>query len=103
VTGAEADADDVCQEAFVVAIERIEDCRDPAKFGRWLLQIVRNRARNLIRSQALRSYDGDGKHDRNWDLGGDLDLDDLESGTLAPDGTVTVRLDDGETELLFRQ
>jgi RNA polymerase sigma-70 factor, ECF subfamily len=54
VTGVEADADDVCQEAFVVAMERIDDCRDPSKFGNWLLQIVRNRARNLVRSHAVR-------------------------------------------------
>jgi RNA polymerase sigma-70 factor (ECF subfamily) len=54
VTGVEADADDVCQEAFVVAVERIDDCRDPAKFGKWLLQIVRNRARNLVRSNVGR-------------------------------------------------
>jgi RNA polymerase sigma-70 factor (ECF subfamily) len=54
VTGVEADADDVCQEAFVTAIERIDDCRDPSRFGKWLLQIVRNRARNLIRAAAVR-------------------------------------------------
>jgi RNA polymerase sigma-70 factor (ECF subfamily) len=55
VTGNEADADDVCQDAFVSAIERIDDCRDPARFGGWLLQIVRNRARNLLRHGKVRS------------------------------------------------
>jgi RNA polymerase sigma-70 factor (ECF subfamily) len=40
------DAEDVCQDAFVRALERLEDCRDPEKFTAWLLQIVRNRARN---------------------------------------------------------
>ncbi|HWB41962.1 MAG TPA: RNA polymerase sigma factor [Gemmatimonadales bacterium] len=54
VTGVEADADDVCQEALVVAVERIDDCRDPSRFGNWLFQIVRNRARNLVRSPAVR-------------------------------------------------
>jgi RNA polymerase sigma-70 factor (ECF subfamily) len=54
VTGDEADADDVCQDAFVVAIERIAECRDPARFGGWLLQITRNRARNLVRAPAAR-------------------------------------------------
>jgi RNA polymerase sigma-70 factor, ECF subfamily len=54
VTGVEADADDVCQDAFVAAIERIDDCREPTKFGGWLLQIVRNRARNLVRSHLRR-------------------------------------------------
>jgi len=55
VTGNEADADDVCQDAFVAAIERIDDCRDPARFGGWLLQIVRNRARNALRHHRVRA------------------------------------------------
>jgi RNA polymerase sigma-70 factor, ECF subfamily len=54
VTGSEADADDVCQDGFVIAIERIDSCRDPARFAGWLLQIVRNRARNLVRDRELR-------------------------------------------------
>ena len=27
------DADDVCQDAFIRALERIDDCRDPERFG----------------------------------------------------------------------
>jgi len=52
VTGDEADADDVCQDAFVSAIERIDDCRRPERFGAWLMQIVRNRARDHLRARA---------------------------------------------------
>jgi len=48
------DAEDAAQESFVVALERISDCRDPGKFGGWLLSIVRNRARNLVRREGLR-------------------------------------------------
>jgi RNA polymerase sigma-70 factor (ECF subfamily) len=55
VTGSEADADDACQEGFVQAIDRIDSCRDPERFGGWLLQIVRNRARNLVRHQTVRA------------------------------------------------
>jgi len=55
VTGDEADADDACQEGFLAAIEQIDTCRNPARFGGWLLQIVRNRARNLVRRQAVRA------------------------------------------------
>lgn len=55
VTGDEADADDACQEGFLAAIEQIDTCRNPARFGGWLLQIVRNRARNLVRHQAIRT------------------------------------------------
>ena len=55
VTGNEADADDACQDGFVTAIDRIDSCQDPARFGGWLLQIVRNRARNLVRHHAVRA------------------------------------------------
>jgi RNA polymerase sigma-70 factor, ECF subfamily len=54
VTGTEPDAEDVCQEAFVVAIERIDECREPERFAGWLLQIVRNRARNHVRRESVR-------------------------------------------------
>jgi RNA polymerase sigma-70 factor, ECF subfamily len=44
-----AGAEDICQDAFVYAIERIDDCREPARFGAWLMQIVRNRSKNYLR------------------------------------------------------
>jgi RNA polymerase sigma-70 factor (ECF subfamily) len=52
--GDPADAEDVCQEAFIVALERLEDCRDPARFAPWLFRIVRNRAHNHRRYRRLR-------------------------------------------------
>lgn len=52
VTGDETDAEDVCQDAFVAAIERIDGCRRPDRFGAWLMQIVRNRARDRLRARA---------------------------------------------------
>ena len=42
-------AEDVCQDAFVYAIERIDDCRKPDRFGAWLMQIVRSRSLNYLR------------------------------------------------------
>ena len=45
--GNRADVEDVCQDAFLTALQRLEDCRQPEHFGAWLLQIVRNRARNF--------------------------------------------------------
>ena len=54
VTGNQEDAEDVSQEAFLVALKRLEDCRDPERFGGWFLTIVRNRARNLLRREHLR-------------------------------------------------
>lgn len=49
-TGDEHDADDVCQEAFVRALERLEECREPSRFRGWLLAIVRSRAADLTGS-----------------------------------------------------
>jgi RNA polymerase sigma-70 factor (ECF subfamily) len=49
ILGDETGADDVCQDAFVYAIERIDELRHPQRFGAWLMQIVRNRARNARR------------------------------------------------------
>ena len=55
LTRSEPDADDVCQDAFVTAIQRIDDCREPERFSAWLMQIVRNRARNHLRHAAVRA------------------------------------------------
>jgi len=57
VLGRHEDAEDAAQEAFLVAIERLEECRNPDRFGGWLLTIVRNRSKNLIRRESLRETD----------------------------------------------
>ena len=48
------DAEDVCQDAFVRALERLEECRRPSQFAGWLLAIVRNRAQNARRRERVR-------------------------------------------------
>jgi RNA polymerase sigma-70 factor (ECF subfamily) len=53
--GNRMDAEDVCQEAFVRALDRIEDCRTPDRFIYWLLQIVRNHAHNARDYRRVRS------------------------------------------------
>jgi RNA polymerase sigma-70 factor, ECF subfamily len=47
-----ADAGDVVQTAFLTAIERLGDCREPRRFSGWLLQIVRNAALDSLRATA---------------------------------------------------
>lgn len=54
VTGRREDAEDAAQESFIVALERIDECRQPERFGAWFLTIVRNRSRNLLRRECLR-------------------------------------------------
>jgi RNA polymerase sigma-70 factor (ECF subfamily) len=41
------DAEDACQDAFLRALERLDDLEQPERFAAWLLRIVRNRAHNL--------------------------------------------------------
>ena len=53
--GSAMDAEDVCQDAFVRAIERLDELRRPERFAGWLLQIVRNRARNYHNYRRVRS------------------------------------------------
>ena len=52
----------------------------------------------------LRFLDDDGHRNRaDWDFDGEIDLDDLDRGTLAETGDLTVRLADGKTVLRFRR
>jgi RNA polymerase sigma-70 factor (ECF subfamily) len=54
VTGRHEDAEDAAQEAFLVALDRLGECRNPDRFAGWLMTIVRNRSKNLIRRESLR-------------------------------------------------
>lgn len=54
VTNDPNDAEDVTQDAFIAALERLDEC-NPDRFSGWLLRIVRNRALNLRRAQAVRA------------------------------------------------
>jgi RNA polymerase sigma-70 factor (ECF subfamily) len=49
-----ADAEDVAQDALVVAVEKIETCREPARFAAWLFAIVRTRSLNFLDRRRLR-------------------------------------------------
>ncbi len=57
VTGRPQDAEDAAQESFLVALERLDECRDPERFAGWMMTIVRNRSRNLVRRESLREMD----------------------------------------------
>ncbi|WP_406056134.1 RNA polymerase sigma factor [Kribbella sp. NBC_00889] len=53
--GAGADADDVVQEAFVKAYRALGGFREGSAFRPWLLRIVANETRNVVRSRSRRS------------------------------------------------
>jgi RNA polymerase sigma-70 factor (ECF subfamily) len=51
----ETDAEDLAQEALVVAFERLDQCREPARFAPWLFQGVRHRALNHLEQSKTRA------------------------------------------------
>lgn len=51
------DAEDVCQDAMVRALESLEECREPDRFGQWLGQIARRRAFNARDARRVRDAD----------------------------------------------
>ena len=53
--GAGEEADDVVQEAFVKAFRHLSGFRVGEPFGPWLLRIVANETRNLVRSRHRRA------------------------------------------------
>lgn len=48
------DAEDVAQDAFILAYEKLDKCREPSRFSGWLLQIVRNQALNWVSKRGRR-------------------------------------------------
>lgn len=48
-----ADVDDLVQEVFLTALERLSDLREPAAFGGWLASIARHRAVDHGRRQPV--------------------------------------------------
>ncbi|HUK66975.1 MAG TPA: RNA polymerase sigma factor [Anaeromyxobacteraceae bacterium] len=52
-----SEAEDVAQESLMASLQRLDRCRDPAKFAPWLFAGVRNRALNRLgRSKVRAAY-----------------------------------------------
>jgi RNA polymerase sigma-70 factor (ECF subfamily) len=49
-----ADAEDICHDALVRALSRLEDCRQPERFAQWAAAIARNLARNRLVHPSVR-------------------------------------------------
>jgi RNA polymerase sigma-70 factor (ECF subfamily) len=52
-------ADDVRQDALQQALTRLEQLREPARFGSWLLSIACNACRKRLRADVQRAHAGD--------------------------------------------
>jgi RNA polymerase sigma-70 factor (ECF subfamily) len=57
IVGDIAEAEDVLQEAFLDAFNKVKDFRQETTFGLWLKQIVVNRAINLLRKRKMDMID----------------------------------------------
>ena len=57
--------------------------------------------RYSVAGDTVQFFDDDDDDDR--DIGDDMDLEDLKRGIFAADGTLSVRLDDDQTTLVFRR
>jgi len=57
--GRPADAEDVAQDVLLKSLERIDTCRQPDRFGAWLVGIARHQARNALKARRLRDVPAD--------------------------------------------
>jgi hypothetical protein len=113
-------------KALPVEVEKGWRCREDVTAGtltlgndgRWVLETEKretcgDRTREELESddgrykaegQTLRFFDEDGEQNsKDWSIGKDIDLDDLTTGSIAGDGTLTVQLADEQTTLVFRR
>lgn len=86
------DAEDAVQDSFIMALERLDDCRDPSAFAGWLRRIVRNRARSVRRRERVRetdSLESAGTAASPRDPGRDLDRSEMRQRLQAALTTLT--------------
>jgi len=65
IVGNIAEAEDVLQEAFLDAFNKVKDFRQDTTFGLWLKQIVVNRSINLLRKRKLELIELEGEQLEN--------------------------------------
>jgi len=65
IVGNIGEAEDVLQEAFLDAFNKLKDFRQETTFGLWLKQIVINRSINMLRKRKLELIELDGDHLEN--------------------------------------
>ncbi len=78
IVGNIAEAEDVLQEAFLDAFNKVKDFRQDTTFGLWLKQIVVNRSINLLRKRKMEFIDLEGEQLENIPDEGYNDDDELQ-------------------------
>ncbi len=64
ITGREAEAEDVLQDAFISAFRNLDNYRGEASFGSWLKKIVVNKAINVLKRKRMEPL----PEDDAWDV-----------------------------------
>jgi RNA polymerase sigma-70 factor, ECF subfamily len=82
LTGSRADAEDIVQETFVIALERLNELRDPAALRPWLMRIAVSRAQRKMRRRQMLRWLGLDRTEA------DFSLDSLASGECSADTRV---------------
>ena len=77
LTGRDADVDDLVQESFMIAFERLDKLENPQAFSAWLFGIVVRRAHKLLRRRRLLTRLGfrDDELDLEWVAGSNVPPD----------------------------
>jgi RNA polymerase sigma-70 factor (ECF subfamily) len=78
IVGNIGEAEDVLQEAFLDAFNKVKDFRQDTTFGLWLKQIVVNRSINLLRKRRLELVELEGDHLENIPEEENEDEDDIQ-------------------------
>lgn len=76
ITGADADAEDALQEAFISAFGNLHHYRGDATFGAWLKRIVINKAINVVKKKRHELI----PEDDSWDIAQEEAPDEYREG-----------------------
>jgi RNA polymerase sigma-70 factor (ECF subfamily) len=74
-----ADAEDAVQDAFVIALTRLDSLREPAAFGAWVARIAANCARDQLRRRRVLGWFGIDRRDD------DAGLEQLAAADASPE------------------
>ncbi|WP_183565462.1 RNA polymerase sigma factor [Mucilaginibacter sp. SP1R1] len=78
IVGNIGEAEDVLQEAFLDAFNKLKDFRQETTFGLWLKQIVVNRSINMLRKRKLELIELEGDHLENIADEDEADEDEIQ-------------------------
>ena len=77
------DAEDVLQESFIKAFQRIDQFKGEVTFGAWLKRIVVNRSMDFLKSKHQKTIELDEGYmhiadDGNWEIQEDINLEEVK-------------------------